>query len=1027
MSTARSAVQKPGSTLPKEARITVLTLLKNFYDEQIFELLIKEFFDSDLQISLVAINASASLGNEAAVPHLYRILESGRPQQKLAAIQSLAAINAPSSIEQLAKYFTLLQDTSIRREILRAINRISPLAPKALELNRAALMDPAMAREFYEVILVGLMEADDLELVKSHLLRAAPEVQRTIFQRILQAPSEKAGKFLDYFRDKTAQLDPNTLGCYLCAYELKVARPAANFVIDLLSGADPRTTTSFLISLSNYSGEILNHGRTFRLLLRLPYVDLDSEALIGGFITKIVAEIRVHAPLVLNEILLTTSANLEAVFTKVKKQHISLKGIKERDALLVVLLSKILEQHADAKLLAEAQGVFKSEVGAGAETLIQKIRDRLVTAPEDEQNRFQACLPLFSSQERLVRLNASQTLARVNLTTPTLQRRLNRLIRVAGILDIRGADKKIQEVLAYAREERVHFLEETSVVTLCQLMSKATIEQARAVFASPNKYPHSLNGYIRGARFLPARIFINPLLKLLITPGVPPKTLTLVVDSMKNMKLEETRETKGITSSLIRVMNLPGLDNTLLTSLSDIVARYGDSGIFQPLLDLTAVADPLKAQLAVRILRNLARRERNLPLDVLTHRLYQLLERKEQSPRIEALLTLIALQDDYAVHILDDFVQAKDEGAIVEILANIEKPVSREMLAFMLKLLPLDSATVHRELRRVLPEFCQGEEAEEIRRALLDALKGVETAGVGISPPAAIQEVSEGGLIEQAKLEFKLLRESERQLTVMFADVVGYTKRTSELQGTDMRRTNLMKLIQSFERSTLPTIEALKGEVIKKMGDGLLAVFKSPLNAAIASLLIQKKIREDNQYRVEDEKINVRVGLNTGPVLRKDGDIYGDTVNVASRMETKADPGHILLTQATYDRIKDHIRCMRLGDLEFKGKGAITTYSADEILVDISPFLSAGRQAGPKQPAAGSGQDAKTITDLKESMFEPDFRVPTGAAVEERVARRLQGVFKDLSGAVAKVTKDYHEEYLFKQYLQNKWNELFPG
>ena len=117
--------------------------------------------------------------------------------------------------------------------------------------------------------------------MRIHLLRAAPEVQRAIFQRLLSAGSEEVGGFLEYFQDKTGQFDPNTLGCYLCAFELKTANPPANFVVDLLSGSDPRATTSFLMSLANYNGRIPNPGRIFRLLLRLPYVDQDTETHTG--------------------------------------------------------------------------------------------------------------------------------------------------------------------------------------------------------------------------------------------------------------------------------------------------------------------------------------------------------------------------------------------------------------------------------------------------------------------------------------------------------------------------------------------------------------------------------------------------------------------------------------------------------------------------------------------------------------------------------------------------------------------------
>ena len=726
-SSALPLARKASPTLSKETRITVLSALKNFYDEQIFALLVKDFYNSDLEVSLAAIGASASLGNEVAIPHLYRMLESGKPQQKLAAVQTLAAINAPSSIDQLAKYFTILPAVDIRREILRAINKISALHPKARELNRAVLVEPSAAREYYEISLGGLLESGDLEPVRIHLLRAAPEVQRAIFQRLLSAGSEEVGGFLEYFQDKTGQLDPNTLGCYLCAFELKIANPPANFVVDLLSGSDPRATTSFLISLANFNGRIPNPGRIFRLLLRLPYVDQDAETHTGTFIAKIVAEIRSHSPLLVNEFVFTTSANLEAVFAKVKKQHISLKGLKEREALLAVILAKLLEQYASAELLADVQSHFRGDGGYSPASLIARIKEALIAAPEDEQNRLAACLPLFTTTDRLVRLNVAQTLGRANRAAPALLRRLNRLIRVAGILEVRASAKKIMEVLSFAREERVGFLEESSVVTLCQLLNRPAIEQAKVVFASPAKYPHSLTGYIRGARYVPARIFVAALLRLLLQPDLPPRLRDLAIDSLKNMDLAEI---KGLPAALIRAARLPGLDRARLQDLAAIIARYGDSGILQPLIELTGSGDQQLVELGIRSLRNLAQRERNLPLDVLTHRLYLLLEHKQKSVQVEALLTLIVLQDDYATQILDDYLHSEDEQAIVQILANLERPLSRDTVSFLLKLLPLPSAAVHRELRRVLPELCQGSGAEEMRVALVEALKGKDGAPV---------------------------------------------------------------------------------------------------------------------------------------------------------------------------------------------------------------------------------------------------------------------------------------------------------
>jgi len=58
-------------------------------------------------------------------------------------------------------------------------------------------------------------------------------------------------------------------------------------------------------------------------------------------------------------------------------------------------------------------------------------------------------------------------------------------------------------------------------------------------------------------------------------------------------------------------------------------------------------------------------------------------------------------------------------------------------------------------------------------------------------------------------------------------------------------------------------------------------------------------------------------------------------------------------------------------------------------------------------------------------MFEPDFRVPAAAGMEERLTRTLQELFKDFAKAAEALTKDYHEEYEFKRYLHQKWQELF--
>ena len=202
---------------------------------------------------------------------------------------------------------------------------------------------------------------------------------------------------------------------------------------------------------------------------------------------------------------------------------------------------------------------------------------------------------------------------------------------------------------------------------------------------------------------------------------------------------------------------------------------------------------------------------------------------------------------------------------------------------------------------------------------------------------------------------------------------------------------------------------------MKKMGDGILAVFKQPVNAVISALRVQARIAEYNSVRVEQDKFRVRIGLNTGKVIRKDGDVFGPVVNVASRMQSAADPGDILLTESTFSEVKDYVRCMELGKIQVKGvKEAITAYSPEELTVDIGGVTADGEGAAADTP----------MEKLKQSAFVPEFRVPAGLAGGREVADFLQGLFSDIVKAIEEVASDYHDEYEFKKYLQERWIEL---
>ncbi len=137
--------------------------------------------------------------------------------------------------------------------------------------------------------------------------------------------------------------------------------------------------------------------------------------------------------------------------------------------------------------------------------------------------------------------------------------------------------------------------------------------------------------------------------------------------------------------------------------------------------------------------------------------------------------------------------------------------------------------------------------------------------------------------------------EQTRQLAaIMFTDIVGYTT----LMGEDEDRA-----IQELERNLqiqIPLIEENSGTFVKQMGDGILASFHSSLDAINCAVAIQEAIEEPSPQ--------LRIGIHLGDILTKDGEVYGDGVNIASRIESIAPPGGILISGQMMDTIRNKIQ-----------------------------------------------------------------------------------------------------------------------
>ena len=153
----------------------------------------------------------------------------------------------------------------------------------------------------------------------------------------------------------------------------------------------------------------------------------------------------------------------------------------------------------------------------------------------------------------------------------------------------------------------------------------------------------------------------------------------------------------------------------------------------------------------------------------------------------------------------------------------------------------------------------------------------------------------------KSEAEDILLKKYERILSIMFTDIEGYTRMTESQSIVET-----MAILQESDQIIVPIIKKHEGVVIKKIGDAFMARFDSPDSALMAGIQIQQAIFKNNQERQAAEKFawNIRLGINTGSVFVKDGDIFGDAVNIASRVESNARVGEVYCTRETVQAIE---------------------------------------------------------------------------------------------------------------------------
>ena len=235
------------------------------------------------------------------------------------------------------------------------------------------------------------------------------------------------------------------------------------------------------------------------------------------------------------------------------------------------------------------------------------------------------------------------------------------------------------------------------------------------------------------------------------------------------------------------------------------------------------------------------------------------------------------------------------------------------------------------------------------------------------------------------------MSEIRKLAAILVADVVGY----SRLAGTDEERT-LARLRGLRSDLIDPAIAAHHGRIVKRTGDGAVVEFRSAVDAVRCAIEVQNGMVERNAGLPDGRRIEFRIGVHIGDVVEEsDGDLMGDGVNIAARLEGIAEPGEVCLSEDAYRQVKTRL------DLLVSDLGARELKNIAEPVRVYSLQVGARREAPPTVVPAPA-QPVRQAPSDKPSIAVLPFANMSGDAEQEYFA---DGISEDIITALSKLSQ----------------------
>jgi class 3 adenylate cyclase len=897
----------PDSELVKDAIITTHRILEAFgRDARSFDILHADLYDSRPGIVLSALQAVAAIGDGRSFLFVARLFQHPDPQIVCAAVRAAGTIGGPEALPLLHSLAISSSVEEVSLEVLRVLARHFPQAPEtrllAVAISRSLSVQPETTATSLEVLL----QLEGQKGVQNVLDMAARHsaVLPYLFQLAMR--DKNLAEVLLAAHAKTHGDLPLSLRSALVSLASPLTSEAHRAVfIDSLRSMNPTIRRECYRHIGTHATQ-LPHFDTLCAVLAENVEDdpsMEEEALQAMDSMASVARVERSA---------LALPSLSRLAAALGESYDDLRKAVETD---IDTSHEIGQQLANAKEYMElyfneqAKKTFIDSIKSGGTPRLRRESAQVLkaSAVKLEPRHFEGYSVMYS----LIADPSRQGIALFlrHLTQADTQKRkvmsrLKRLLSLARLSPPADAKEKVLSILEWARKMKFFHLAELALLALHRIDPEPALTICRECMTSP----------------VAAKILAIAALQLVNDMDIKAMEtifISLLHENDRYIRLALLEslgsvEKLGDSNLLRSILQLfcAETDPEVTSKLVEILGSQAETGIVGALIAVYDRFDEWKKTLAITLLCRLARKQDPETRPALTEFFYRVLRVDPLSVVARVPAGLLALGDDYAPNVLRDLLLRMEPAEQSMVVRDLRGDMKPAVIAVIWSLLREKDTGLQQTLREVLPMTAD----PRAQQLLVSMVRTLRTKASDNETQEGQAEVDRVFHLSSEKATYRFEREKTFTCAVMFSDIKNYSIKAQEFSSLE-----LDALLQEYEGLLLPIVRAHDGALVKRMGDGHLFVFRERLSAVLASIRVQKALRRYNRFHPERQRVQIRIGIHWGEVVERTGDVLGNTVNIAARLQSLAMGGSTCISSDVYEKVADWIHANNLGMMPIKG------------------------------------------------------------------------------------------------------------